>query len=138
MIVCTAAPGGKILFRHYAVILKKTGTKFPRVELDEYGPRMDLTFRRRKSATDDVRKQAMRVATGDSKAPPKQKNIERNAQGDRTGRIHMNHQNLEKVTIFKGLRALRPNAKRKHDGMCLFDCVGCWLLSVTTQDKIRE
>lgn len=44
-----------LLFR---VLLKKSGTKIPRIELEEIGPRMDLTIRRQKLASDILFKQA--------------------------------------------------------------------------------
>lgn len=39
-------------------MLKKSGTRIPRIELVEIGPRMDLRVRRTKLATDDLFKQA--------------------------------------------------------------------------------
>ena len=39
-------------------MLKKSGTRIPRIELVEIGPRMDLRIRRTKLATDDLFKQA--------------------------------------------------------------------------------
>ena len=72
--------GQTIYFRHFGVLLKKSGTKviprscfglpcsrvcmrdwrlqLPRVELEEVGPRMDLLFRRRKQAAEAVVKQS--------------------------------------------------------------------------------
>lgn len=49
---------GKIHFRSFKVLLKKSGSKLPRVELDEIGPRMDLTLRRHKLASDGLFKLA--------------------------------------------------------------------------------
>jgi len=112
VIVCTAV-SGKIFFRHYALQLKKSGTRLPRVELQEVGPTLDLTVRRTKSATEDVRKQAMRVAKSDPKRPPKEKNIHRSVLGDREGEIHMKHQELNKVVLSRGLSALQDNRKKR-------------------------
>lgn len=39
-------------------MLKKSGTRIPRIKLVEIGPRMDLRIRRTKLATDDLFKQA--------------------------------------------------------------------------------
>ena len=36
------------------MILKKSGSRLPRVELEEMGPRMDLTLRRSHLASDDL------------------------------------------------------------------------------------
>ena len=38
--------------------LKKSGTKIPRIELEEIGPRVDLSVRRSRLATDDLFKQS--------------------------------------------------------------------------------
>ena len=40
--------------RSYKMILKKSGSRLPRVELEEMGPRMDLTLRRSHLASDDL------------------------------------------------------------------------------------
>jgi len=111
VIVCTAAPSdGIIYFRHFAVSLKKSTSKFPRVELDEVGPRMDLTFRRRKSAPDEVRKQALRSPKAAKIG--KQKNVEKGQLGDQMGRVHLGKQNLDRMALrkFQGLK------RRRGDG----------------------
>ena len=43
------------------VLLKKSGSRTPRVELDEMGPSLDLVIRRTKLASDDLYKRSMRV-----------------------------------------------------------------------------
>ena len=40
--------------RSYKIVLKKSGTRIPRVELEEMGPRMDLVLRRSHLASDDL------------------------------------------------------------------------------------
>ncbi len=49
-----AAAKKKVLIRHYAIKLKKSGTRVPRVELVEIGPSLDLSFRRRRAPHPDV------------------------------------------------------------------------------------
>jgi len=44
-----------VIFR---ILLKKSGTRIPNVELEEIGPRADLVYRRGKLASDDLFKQA--------------------------------------------------------------------------------
>jgi len=47
-----------ISFRHYSIQLKKSGTRVPRVELEEIGPSVDLEVRRTRFG-DGVRKEAI-------------------------------------------------------------------------------
>ncbi|KAI9595463.1 Brix domain-containing protein [Syncephalis fuscata] len=67
VIVVTAGPMpspttmGRIFLRVYTVQLRKSGTKLPRVELEEMGPSMDFTIRRTQFAPDELMKQALRV-----------------------------------------------------------------------------
>lgn len=42
-------------------ILKKSGGRTPRVELEEMGPAFDLTLRRTRLASEDLMKQATKV-----------------------------------------------------------------------------
>ena len=47
--------GKKVVhLRSYKIILKKSGTRIPRIELEEMGPRMDLVLRRTHLASDDL------------------------------------------------------------------------------------
>jgi len=112
LIVCTASEGGVVHFRHYGVSLKKSNNNLPRVELDEVGPRMDLQLRRRKSASDELVKAALKQPKTVTKAGKNfQKNFGNNAIGDQTARIHMQRQDLANLNVarLKGLK------KRKRD-----------------------
>eukprot|EP00899_Mesostigma_viride_P006842 jgi/Mesvir1/16159/Mv08428-RA.2 len=64
--VCSAV-NGQVMLRHYVIRLKKSGTKIPRVELEEMGPRMDLRVRRTREAPPDLRKEAYRTAAMETK-----------------------------------------------------------------------
>lgn len=98
-----------ITFRHYGIIMKKSGSKFPRVELDEVGPHMNMTLRRRKQASEDLVKESLKVPKG--AVVKLQKNIEVGHMGDRVGRVHMKKQDLSNLSVsrLKGLK------KRKRD-----------------------
>lgn len=48
--------------RQYVIKFKKSGTKTPRVELKEMGPRMGLAIRRHRTPPPDVEKEACKVA----------------------------------------------------------------------------
>lgn len=95
---------GKIYFRTYNTQMKKSGTKLPRVELEDMGPSMDFTLRRSTFAPDDVRKEAMKVPK--VLKPTKVKNIEYDPIGDKLGRIHLGKQDLNKMQTrkMKGLK----------------------------------
>ena len=43
-----------VYLRSYKISLKKSGTRLPRVELEEMGPRMDMVLRRNHFASDDL------------------------------------------------------------------------------------
>jgi hypothetical protein len=61
VISVTANPSGVVHFRVYTVQLMKSGQRIPRVELQEMGPSIDFTLRRKVFANDDMMKQATRV-----------------------------------------------------------------------------
>ncbi|XP_062857828.1 ribosome production factor 2 homolog [Trichomycterus rosablanca] len=100
---------GKIYLRSYRVLLKKSGCRTPRIELEEMGPSLDLVLRRTHLASDDLYKTALRQPKGVK--PKKKKNISHDAFGTKYGRLHMQKQDLDKLQTrkMKGLR------KRKRD-----------------------
>lgn len=95
------------------MLKKKSGTRFPRVELEEVGPRMDLTFNRSSSGSLEIRKEALRVGKGATMA--KRKNVEIGQMGQLLGRVHMQKQNLDEIALakLKGLgKRVNTGAKR--------------------------
>ncbi|RXN06148.1 ribosome production factor 2-like protein [Labeo rohita] len=96
---------GKIYMRSYKVLLKKSGCRTPRIELEDMGPSFDFVMRRSHMASDDLYKTAHRQPRG----PKKKKNISHDAFGTRFGRLHMQKQNLDKLQTrkMKGLRKRR-------------------------------
>eukprot|EP00019_Armaparvus_languidus_P001520 CAMPEP_0168601998 /NCGR_PEP_ID=MMETSP0420-20121227/13778_1 /TAXON_ID=498008 /ORGANISM="Pessonella sp." /LENGTH=151 /DNA_ID=CAMNT_0008640517 /DNA_START=393 /DNA_END=848 /DNA_ORIENTATION=- len=92
VIVLSVVNETKILFRHYGIVLKKSGTKVPRVELEEIGPHFDLTLRREQMAPESVRRVALRVPQ--EVRGKKRKNVTTNVFGEQIGRIHMPRQDL--------------------------------------------
>eukprot|EP00823_Brevimastigomonas_motovehiculus_P006900 TRINITY_DN5922_c0_g1_i1.p1 TRINITY_DN5922_c0_g1~~TRINITY_DN5922_c0_g1_i1.p1 ORF type:complete len:360 (-),score=87.23 TRINITY_DN5922_c0_g1_i1:369-1448(-) len=111
----TATENKTIHIRQYAAQMKKSGTKLPRIELEEAGPRMDFAFRRYKGAPDELRKKAMQVPKADKVHGQKKiKNIQKDEFGKR-GLIHMKPNNLNKINIFKGMRGLEARGKRKKE-----------------------
>ncbi|KAM9356148.1 ribosome production factor 2 homolog [Pholidichthys leucotaenia] len=95
---------GKIYMRSYRCLLKKSGCRTPRIELEEIGPSLDFALRRTHLASDDLYK----LANKQPKAlkPKKKKNISHDAFGTKFGRVHMQKQDLSKLHTrkMKGLR----------------------------------
>jgi len=110
----TADPEGRRIFaRSYRILLKKSGSRTPRVELAEMGPRFDMTVRRSKLASDDLFKVAC-------KQPPelktkKQKNVSMDVFGTKVARIHLGRQHLRKIQTRK-VKALQRNEDRTLKG----------------------
>lgn len=105
VITLTAGPtAGKILMRTYSILLKKSGVKIPKVELVQCGPHFDFELRRTLPANSSLLKEAMRIPK--ELAPKKMKNIDKNAYGERTGRVWLDPQDLSKLQTrkMKGLK----------------------------------
>ncbi|KAL6447976.1 hypothetical protein ACFW04_000193 [Cataglyphis niger] len=98
------ATENKILLRSYRILLKKSNTRIPRIELEEIGPRADLICRRTKFASEDLFKQACKTPKG-LKAK-KKKNISTDTFGTTFGRIHVGAQNINNIQTrkMKGLK----------------------------------
>ncbi|KAJ3607113.1 hypothetical protein NHX12_026627 [Muraenolepis orangiensis] len=97
----------KIYLRSYRSLLKKSGCRTPRIELEEIGPSFDFVVRRVHLASDDLYKTAHRQPK--SLKPKKKKNISHDAMGTKFGRLHMQKQDLTKLQTrkMKGLRKRR-------------------------------
>jgi len=96
----------RVYFRHYAIQLKRSGTRLPRVELAEIGPRIDLSVRRSQPPQLDDLKRALQhpvETTG-----RKKKNISTNVFGQRVGTIHMNRQDFSKMQVKKSRALTAP------------------------------
>jgi len=85
-----------ILFRHYAIEMKRSGTKVPKVVLVEIGPSIDLVLRRERLAAPSLQKEAMKKP-GQLRAK-KKKNISHNVMGDTLGTVHVKAQSMDKMT----------------------------------------
>lgn len=94
----------KILLRSYRILLKKSNTKTPRIELEEIGPRADLVCRRNKFASEDLFKRACKKPKA-LKVKTK-KNISKDTFGTTYGRIHVGAQNINSIQTrkMKGLK----------------------------------
>lgn len=108
-VMCVSVADSKtLLVRQYHIRLKKTGTKLPRVELEEMGPRLDLTLRRRRDAPLDLSREALRVpkTTG-----TKVKNVSGNDLDGKVGRVYMPAQDVGELALhkMKGLKRQRKD-----------------------------
>ncbi|KAH1173616.1 hypothetical protein KIL84_017455 [Mauremys mutica] len=108
------AMDGKIYMRSYKVLLKKSGCKIPRIELEEMGPSLDLVMRRTHLASEDLYKLSLKQPK--ALKPKKKKNISHDVFGTSYGRIHMQKQDLSKLQTrkMKGLKK-RPSAKMTEE-----------------------
>jgi ribosome production factor 2 len=108
---------GRVYFRVFQVILKKSGCKTPRVELEEMGPRFDLVLRRNHLASDSLLKQTCKKPA--AVKPKKVKNISRDSFGSKLGRVHMKRQDFTQLQTrkMKGLKRTKPQSStRNKDG----------------------
>jgi len=110
--VTCSSTSDTIYFRHYAIRLKKSGTKLPRVELEEVGPSFDCQIRRVKAAAPDMAKAAL--AQPKQLHPSKVKNISSNIFGQKLGTIHMHRQDFDKLQIKKGKALKRARSASKE------------------------
>lgn len=97
-------PAPKIHIRAYLLRSLRSGQKLPRIELEEMGPRIDLTLGRVREPEDDMWKEAMKKA---KKAEPRtKKNVTMDVMGDKLGRIHTGKQDVSKLQSrkMKGLK----------------------------------
>ncbi|KAJ3194305.1 rRNA-binding ribosome biosynthesis protein rpf2 [Irineochytrium annulatum] len=105
---------GLIHIRCYMTTLlnKEGGGKLPKVELEECGPALEMELRRTRFGDEDIYKEALRVPK--VLEPKKVKNIEHDSMGDKTGRIHMEKQDLSKLQTrkIKGLKRLQKEVKK--------------------------
>ncbi|KAG8431989.1 hypothetical protein GDO86_018218 [Hymenochirus boettgeri] len=108
---------GKIFMRSYKVLMKKSGCRTPRIELEEMGPSFDFAVRRTHLASDDLYKLALKRPK--ALQARKKKNISHDTFGTKYGRIHMQKQDLSKLRTrkVKGLRKRRADAvEEKTEG----------------------
>mmetsp|Transcript_12177 Transcript_12177/g.15960 ORF Transcript_12177/g.15960 Transcript_12177/m.15960 type:complete len:304 (+) Transcript_12177:55-966(+) len=111
VMVCTISEG-KIFIRHYAILLKRSGTKVPNINLEPMGPSWDFILRRHKVPSSDLWKLACRKPK--QLKEKKRKNITRNEFGDKIGRIHLGKQDLTSMKVRK-VKALRQAVKSNQD-----------------------
>ncbi|KAK7865821.1 hypothetical protein R5R35_001279 [Gryllus longicercus] len=114
-VIMFTATKDTIYMRSYRILFKKSGSRTPRVELEEIGPSLDFNMRRTKLASEDLYKLACKKPK--ELKVKKVKNIDTNPLGTTHGRIHIPKQNINKLQTrkMKGLRKTpaEKRAKRK-------------------------
>ncbi|XP_038214185.1 ribosome production factor 2 homolog [Zerene cesonia] len=108
----TATDDGNIYVRSYRILLKKSGQRTPRVELEEIGPSIDFKLRRTKLASEDLFKEACRVPR--EVKPLTKKNISKDAFGTKLGRVHMGKQDIQRLQTRK-MKGLKKSAEEKKE-----------------------
>lgn len=100
-------PAPRIHLRMYTINTRRSGSKLPRVYLDECGPRLDFRVGRCKEADPAMMKESLRRPK--MLEPKTKKNIERDLIGDTVGRIHVGRQELSDLQTrkMKGLKRAR-------------------------------
>jgi len=95
---------GRIYIRSYRALLKKSGLKTPRVEMEEIGPSFDFVLNRSHLAEESLYKESLRQPK--VLKPKTKKNIGHDVFGTKTGRIHMQKQDFENLQTrkMKGLK----------------------------------
>ncbi|XP_045769813.1 ribosome production factor 2 homolog [Maniola jurtina] len=108
----TATDDGVIYLRSYRILLKKSGQRTPRIELEEIGPSIDFKLRRTKLASDDLCREACRIPK--EVKPITKKNLSTDAFGTKLGRVHMSKQDINRLQTrkMKGLKKT-PEEKKK-------------------------
>ncbi|KHJ76709.1 hypothetical protein OESDEN_23671 [Oesophagostomum dentatum] len=84
-----------IYMRVYRVILLKSATNVPRVELLEMGPSIDFKVDRTKLASDDLFKAACRKPK--ALMAKRRKNMNEDVFGNQLARIHIGKQNTDAI-----------------------------------------
>jgi ribosome production factor 2 len=100
-----------VLVRRFRLKMLKSGGKLPRIELEEMGPRFELTVDRAREPEKERWKMAIKVPK--SVKPTKVKNIKRDKLARKRGNIHLGKQDMDKIhTVHHGLS---KNKKLKQE-----------------------
>lgn len=100
-----------ILMRSYKILLKKSGQKTPRIELEEIGPSADFSIRRTKIASEDLYKLARKQPK--QLRVTKKKNLSTDALGNTKGRVHLGKQQTGSIQT-RRVKALKKSPEEKR------------------------
>ncbi|KAI5715726.1 hypothetical protein M8J77_021537 [Diaphorina citri] len=104
----------KVYLRSYRILLKKSGSRTPRVELEEIGPSVDFVMRRNKLASDELFKLACKKPR--ALKAKKVQNVKRDAFANKLGRVHLTKMSMEKLQTrkMKGLKKSYADRKKER------------------------
>jgi len=114
------AVGSKVLMRSYRIVLSKSATRIPRVDMEEIGPRINWKVRRTQLASDDLYKEACKQIANVRKQK-KVKNISEDVFGTKHAKVHIDSQQIKTIQTrkFKGLKESKEErifeAERKKE-----------------------
>ncbi|XP_040566399.1 ribosome production factor 2 homolog [Lepeophtheirus salmonis] len=109
----TAVSETKVSLRSYKIAMKKSGTRFPRIELIDMGPHMDCSLRRTHLASEDLMKSALKKVKNINKVK-KIKNVSKDGLDNTFGRVHIQSQKVGEIQTRKR-RALKPSLEEKKE-----------------------
>jgi ribosome production factor 2 len=101
--------------RRFRVLQQKSGSRLPRVELEEIGPRFTLTLDRQKGPDKDKWKQAIKVPK--AVKPTKVKNVAKDTMGKREGRVHLGRQDFDQIHTVHHGASKRKKAKEDAEAV---------------------
>ncbi|KAK9821648.1 hypothetical protein WJX74_004002 [Apatococcus lobatus] len=109
-VILVATLDRRLHLRQYAISLKRSGTKVPRVELEEMGPRLELSLRRVQAAAPDVESLAMKQPKTSKK---KEKNVSTDLLEGKVARVYVPQQNLDTIALRKTKGSKRERRSSK-------------------------
>lgn len=112
----------RIYFRSCRIQMKKSGSRIPRIELEEIGPSVDFRLRRTKISSDDLFKLACKRPK--ELKVKKVKNISKDTFGTQHGQIHIPKQNIDKLQTRKMKGLKKTSSEKKEQRKRKSDAVG--------------
>lgn len=100
-VATTSEPISTVLVRRYRIQMLKSGSRLPRIELEEVGPHFNLTLDRTREPDKERWKQAIKIPK--AAKPKKEKNIKHDSLGKKIGKFHLGKQNFDSIhTVHHG------------------------------------
>ena len=114
MISCDEKTDKIVKLRSYQIKGQISEENINKIDLEEIGPSIDMKERKIELADNDVYSRALKQPKGVRET--KEKNIEKNALGEKRGRIHMMKKNLNAMALRKFERMrMKKRFNKKED-----------------------